>query len=113
SEQVPRLFVDHVAMAMTIHVAQQYGEFRMRNPRMRGGLAPWRGGRVKELCEVNLNGGVNLTELATVCDLSVRHFTRAFKASTGMTAHQWLTTRRIERAKGLLGESSMSLAEIA
>lgn len=112
-EHTPHLFVDHVAMAMALHVARQYGGVRTRNPRIRGGLAPWQERRVKELLEINLNGRIGLAELAMACELSVRHFTRAFRTSTGMTAHQWLTTRRIEKAKGLLEQSSTSLAEIA
>ena len=107
------LFVDHIAMAMAAHVVARYGGVRMKGPRARGGLAPFHERRVKELMRANLNGNIGLEELALACGLSVRHFTRAFKASVGMTAHEWLTLQRVETAKGLLAESSLSLAEVA
>lgn len=107
------LFVDHMAMAMAAHVVVRYGGVHMKEPRLRGGLAPFHERRVKELMTANLNGNIGLNELAMACGLSVRHFTRAFKASVGMTAHEWLTLQRVEKAKGLLAESSLSLAEVA
>ena len=61
----------------------------------------------------HLSGGVLLNELAQACELSVRHFTRAFRQSTGMAPHEWLVHLRLERAKGLLAGSSRPLAEVA
>ncbi|WP_352596262.1 helix-turn-helix domain-containing protein [Mesorhizobium sp. M0091] len=43
-----------------------------------------------------------LAELADACCVSVRHFSRAFKSSTGIPPHRWLFRRRIERAKTML-----------
>jgi len=43
----------------------------------------------------------------------VSHFARSFKATFGIPCHQWLTQRRIERARGLLASSDTALAEIA
>lgn len=113
SEHTSHLFVDHVAMAMAVHIVKRYGGVELKDPRVRGGLAPWQERRVKELLNANLNGKVSLVELATACDLSVRHFTRAFKTSTGLTAHGWLTLRRIEKAQGLLSSSPLPLTDIA
>ena len=44
---------------------------------------------------------------------SVSHFARSFKASFGVTTHQWLIGRRIERAKELLALTDTPLAEVA
>ena len=41
------------------------------------------------------------------------HFERAFRQTTGMPPHQWLTKHRVERAKALLSLGSLELAEIA
>ena len=112
-EEVSALFVDHVATAMTVHVAHRYGGMRLLRPAMRGGLAPWQERRAKDLLSAKLDGGVSLAELAADCGISVRQFTRAFRQSTGMTAHQWLLARRLEKAKGLLARSGHALADIA
>jgi len=50
--------------------------------------------------------------LAGLAQLSPYHFSRAFKQSFGMPPHQYLTSRRIERAKTLLAERKLSVTEI-
>ena len=54
-----------------------------------------------------------MAQLAAECNLSPRYFARAFKKSTGMPPHRWLTQRRLARAKDLLASSDLTLTEIA
>jgi AraC family transcriptional regulator len=56
---------------------------------------------------------ISLGELAKECRLSISHFARAFRQSTGETPHRWLLKRRIEAAKELLLSSELAIAEIA
>jgi AraC family transcriptional regulator len=107
------LFVDHVAMALATHVAHTYGGMQSRPVPTIGRLAPWQERRAKELLAANLAGGVTLGDLASVCELSIRHFTRAFRESTGMSPHAWLLHHRVAKAKGLLTNSHRVLAVIA
>lgn len=81
--------------------------------RAHGGLAPWQLRRAEISMSENLGGQVPLNQLAGRCGLSVRHFARAFRHSTGMPPHRWLLNRRVERAKELLPDSKLSLAAIA
>ena len=112
-EEASTLFVDYVAMALTAHIAQVYGAMRVARYPARGGLAPWQERRAKELLNANLEGAIPLNRLAAECGLSVRHFARAFRQSTGAAPHRWLLKRRVELARGLLGDPGLSLAEIA
>ena len=82
-------------------------------PERTGGLALWQQQRAKELLARQLSGRVSIGEIASACELSRTHFSRAFKASTGQTPHQWLTALRIERAKRHLLGRTLSLPEIA
>jgi AraC-like DNA-binding protein len=52
-------------------------------------------------------------DLAAACEVSVSHFARSFKATFGIPCHQWLTQRRIERARGLLASSETAMVDIA
>lgn len=54
-----------------------------------------------------------LDELAALANLSAKHFARAFRQSTGVPPHRWLIERRIDRAKALLVEADLGIAEIA
>lgn len=78
-----------------------------------GGLPPWRLKRVVELIDDRLPDNLSLKDLAEVAELSEFHFCRAFRRSTGMTPHSFLTLRRIERAKELLLSTKMTAADIA
>lgn len=113
SARASELFVDHVAMALATHVAYTYGGMRARVDAKVSTLARWQERRAKELMAANLTGSVTLADLAKACELSIRHFTRAFRGSTGMSPHAWLLSLRIEKAKGLLTNSPRMLADVA
>lgn len=107
------LFMDHVALALSIHLAGKYGNVAQLPRQWGGGLAPWQERRAKELVDENLARGLTLETLAQACSLSKRHFTRAFHQSTGMAPHQWLQQRRIDRAKQLLTMPAAALSDVA
>lgn len=56
---------------------------------------------------------VDLATLSALADLSQSHYSRAFKASTGVAPYQWQLRARIERAKDLLMNTSRSLDHVA
>jgi transcriptional regulator GlxA family with amidase domain len=86
---------------------------RAPRPSRRGGLTPRQERRAKELLDARLDGKISLAELARACELSVRHFSRAFRQSTGQAPYAWLLDRRLERARGLLELSSLPLKDVA
>jgi AraC family transcriptional regulator len=61
----------------------------------------------------NLTTSVDLQTLAAESGYSPRHFLRMFQASTGMTPHRYLLQLRIERARELMRDKTMSLIDIA
>jgi AraC family transcriptional regulator len=107
------LALDQLELILAAHVMKQYADSRKKSSPAVGGLAAWQRGRATELLRENLDGAVRLADLARECELSVSHFARSFKATFGVTSHQWLTARRIERAKELLALTNMSLADVA
>jgi AraC family transcriptional regulator len=107
------LFIDHIALALTVHVARTYGFLPTTAGRHGGGLARWQEERVKELMTAGLNEEIPLARLAAECGLSVRHFARAFRQSTGVPPHRWLLEHRVGRAKDLLKNRALSLADAA
>jgi AraC family transcriptional regulator len=69
--------------------------------------------RVSDFIEANLGEELTLAVLAEVARLSPWHFSRCFRRATGLTPHGYVTRRRMERAKVLLGSGGGSIAEIA
>jgi AraC-like DNA-binding protein len=77
------------------------------------GLAPWQLRRVVEYLDAHLPKRVDLADLAVLAGLSQPHFSRAFKASTGLAPYQWQLDARIRRAQALLIDTSLSLDQLA
>jgi AraC family transcriptional regulator len=76
-------------------------------------LAPWQLRRVLDYLEACLPDRVGLDELAALTGLSQWHFSRAFKASTGMAPYRWQLEARIQRAQTLLLDTDASLEHVA
>ncbi|MBR0874140.1 helix-turn-helix transcriptional regulator [Bradyrhizobium tropiciagri] len=108
-----QLFVDHMMIAFAAHVARAYGGLPGISEVTRGGLAPWQVKRACERLASDLGGTLSLQQIAAELGLSVSHFSRAFRISTGLPPHRWLLQQRIAAAKQLLKVRDLPLAEIA
>ena len=95
------------------HAMPTPGPSPMAPPPVRGGLAPWQERRAKELMSTHLGREISLAFVAGECRLSVSHFARSFKQCTGKPPHRWLLENRVEKAKELLTDAGLPLAEIA
>ena len=108
-----QLFIDHMMLAFTAHIAQAYGGLQSIAGPARGGLAPWQVKRACERLDSDLGGTLSLQLIAAEFGLSVGHFSRAFRISTGLPPHQWLLRQRVNAAKQLMTARDLSLSEIA
>jgi AraC family transcriptional regulator len=107
------LFVDHIALAFFAHVMRAYGTEVVPDDATPGGLSPWQLRRVLDFLIAHLNDDPTIAELARECGLSSGYFARAFRKTTGITPHQWLIRKRVERARELLLGNGLRLADIA
>lgn len=107
------LFIDHIALAFHAHLAARYADAAVSPAPPPGQLAPWQLRRAIDLIAAHLDGDPTIAMLAEQCGLSPGYFARAFRRTTGATAHQWLMRKRIERAQELLLRGRLGLAEIA
>jgi AraC-like DNA-binding protein len=82
-------------------------------PGASGGLSAAALRRVHAYVGSHIEGAIDLQKLADIAGLSLSHFARAFKKSTGMTPHAYVMGQRLRHAHDLLMHSPLSLAEIA
>ncbi len=68
---------------------------------------------IQDLIESRLAADLTLQELAAEIGYSRSHFLRMFRATTGMTPHRYVLKRRVERARQLLEQVELSIAEVA
>lgn len=78
-----------------------------------GGLPPRVLRRALDRLRSESDADVSLAALAADAGLSRFHFCRAFKESTGMPPHAWLRQYRLEQAKAMLRDPSMSIVAVA
>src|SRR3954467_5335008 len=68
--------------------------------------------RAKDLIDARYREPLDIQTLARVAHLSPAHFSREFRRTFGETPHQYLLTRRLERATALLRNTDHSVADI-
>jgi AraC family transcriptional regulator len=105
------LFVDSVRTALAAHVVNAYG--RLARPTKGPTLSERELQRVRDLVEARLAEPLRLAELAAAVPMSTYYFSRAFKATTGMTPHEFVVRRRVDAARGLLERGGLLVAEVA
>lgn len=108
-----KFFIDHVLHALNSYFVHSYGGVRVSALPFRGGLSSLQMRTATELLEAHLDGKIALRQVAEACELSVSHFARAFKQTFGMPPYRWLIELRVKRARGLMMDSRVPLADIA
>lgn len=68
--------------------------------------------RAKDLVDARYREPLDVPTLARAAHLSPAHFSREFRRAFGETPHQYLLTRRLERAAELLRNTDWTVAEI-
>jgi AraC-like DNA-binding protein len=68
--------------------------------------------RARDLADARYFEPLSVADLAAAAGLSPAHFSRRFKATFGESPHQYLLTRRLERAAALLTSTDWSVAAI-
>jgi len=110
-----QLYADTLCSALFAHLLRHYTAHKagIPTPAPTGGLPRYQLQQVTEYIDASLNQGLTLSDLAAIAQLSPNHFARLFKQSTGQTPHQYVIQQRVERAKRLLMEGQLALADIA
>lgn len=108
--QPDQLYVDALGVVLTIELARTM----VASPDVgRSGLPQRKLDQVIDLIEAGLETPLRLQALADATGLSRFHFLRAFRASTGLSPHQFVVSRRVAKARDMLRHSDLPIAEIA
>lgn len=111
--QTNPLFVDQMALSLLTYFAEGYGGMHLPPLPDNGRLASWQERRAKEIMHSRLAARLTIADIARECRLTPSYFAKAFRRTTGMSPHHYLTHIRVEEAKSLLLSSMLPLADIA
>jgi AraC family transcriptional regulator len=107
------LYIDSLANTLATHLLRRYTSRSDARMVAAVGTVQHDFTQVIDYIETYLEQPIELEELAQIAGMSRFYFCRLFKASIGVTPHQFVIRRRVERAKRLLGKSGLSIAEVA
>ena len=68
--------------------------------------------RAKDLADARYAEPLGVDDMAAAAGLSRAHFSREFRRVFGVSPHEYLLTRRLERASALLRNTDRSVADI-
>src|SRR5258708_32484980 len=101
------MLVETLASSLAARLVQNHAGTLARDVSARAaqaGLDRRRLTRVLDYIGANLEDDLTLARLAAVACLSRFHFSRAFKAAVGRSPHHYVSAKRLELAKQLLGK---------
>lgn len=108
-----RLYAETMINALVVHLLQHYSTRKPILPEYSGGLTQERLQQVIEYIQTNLDRNISLEELANIAQMSSHYFCQLFKQSTGITPHQYALRCRVTKAKELLQQGNLAIAEVA
>jgi AraC family transcriptional regulator len=76
-------------------------------------LPKWRMKRLEQYLAINIDKRISLDDMAAAAGLSKMHFAAQFRAATGFRPHEYLLSKRIERAEAVMATTEMPLVEVA
>jgi AraC family transcriptional regulator len=107
------LLAESLALTLATHLAQNHSTSALRPVKIRGAMAPSKVRLLEQFIGARLDREISLADLASLAEMSLFHFARCFKQSTGVAPHQYVTRRRIERARQLLANPELGVADVA
>ncbi len=96
-------------------IARLTGAVEMRNSQAKAArwMTPSRFRRVTDLIEANLETGLTVAGIARDIGVSASFLSRAFAACCGQSPYDFILSRRLQRARRLIADTRLPLAEVA
>ncbi|MBA2712038.1 MAG: helix-turn-helix transcriptional regulator [Rubrobacteraceae bacterium] len=110
------IFAESLANMLALHLLRSHSSLGHRSRRRVGsetGFSRQALSQATDYINDNLPDKLTLAEISGSAHMSPHHFARSFKAETGLSPHQYVIQRRVERARALLSDSDLTLAEVA
>jgi AraC family transcriptional regulator len=108
-----RLYTDSLGVSIASRLVSTHSSAAQRAAARNAGLGGRRLKQTLAYIEDHLSEDLSLSRIAAITGVSASHFKSLFRESAGVPVHQYVIQRRVERAKDLLMQDKLSIAEIA
>lgn len=109
-----KIYVESLSTALAVELRRHFDKLEPDTLSVENGLSLAQLRRIREaLEEESASHPVTVVGMAKREGLSVRHFSRLFRAATGTSVSDYAASVRIERAKRLLTDKNVLIKEIA
>ncbi|QNI37958.1 helix-turn-helix domain-containing protein [Edaphobacter albus] len=108
-----RLYTEGLVVAMTSRLIAQHSSLAQQQRMPRTALSGRRLKQVLSFIEDQIADDLSLEQIASIADLSPSHLKTLFRQAMGVPVHQYVIQRRVERARILLMQDGLTMAEIA
>ena len=108
-----RIYAESLATLLAAHLIRHYSVWQQTLPSSDSGLSQQQLRLVLDFMRSHLSEELSLEVLTAVVQLSPFYFMRRFQQSTGSTPHQYLQQLRVAKAKQLLKQPGLTIADIA
>jgi AraC family transcriptional regulator len=107
------VYAETLSLAMAHYLARRFGTIAPGDVAPPAKLAPWQVRRVTEFVEAAVGADVRIADLAALVGVSVGHFHRAFRATTGRTPLAYVNEARVRRALSIMAVENISVTALA
>lgn len=107
-----RLYTEYLSLTLASYVIGRYAVRSTADPSGRT-LSRTQRALVEDFVHAHMQCNLSMARLASITQLSPRHFSRLFRATFGESPHQYVIRLRIDRAREMLANDSISISEIA
>ncbi len=108
-----RLYAESLEVGLIVGLLRRHAPAAQHTATLGGNLPGFKLRASLDFIQANLANPISLANLAEAAGLSRYHFAKLFKRSTGHSPHRYVLEQRVEKAKLLLEEGDLSLAETA
>jgi AraC family transcriptional regulator len=107
------LYADTLTVGLTLHLLSNYAVAKPKTLRPKGKLNSFQLRSVVDFIQSHLDEDVSVLVLAEQARVSPFHFARQFRATVGLSPHQYVFQQRVQKSVGLIRAGKLPLAQIA
>jgi AraC family transcriptional regulator len=107
------LYAETLTIGLALHLLANYAVANPKMPSPRGKLTSFQLRSVVDFICPQLDKDLSLIALANCARISPFHFARLFRATVGLSPHQFVLRLRLQRAARLITAGQLTLAQIA